>query len=591
MAPKALSLSKPTPPAERSRSSSSTRYSKFGNFSSPPSTPSTAASSTQPPSPASSAAGALVPRPRTKSNSCLGNAGSQIFQPMRPGTLEGKLDAKLAPAGPAPTSPTSSKSLRSTLQSLMSDDAAGVLPADAGADEVHRHEPGPCGRAGLDAGACRAAARRGGPATDILSMMRGTPAPVLLRYLRLCDIVALQFGSAACSQFCCSSESRKLIVPVFSLQRCWLSNVDLPSVEVLYADNMRFGTLDEQDLFMGWLGACASLHAFHCSHNENLLPAKLGGALAKLPGLAVLDLAHNELAVDKRGHSQHDRPLGALFSAVTRFVRVIDLSYNSLRDSHAESLVEALDAACGEHDGCLEQLVLRSNSLGNTAGFAFGQLMRRPAGRRLRRLDMRTNQVESTGACAMLSALKSHAYMREVRIGYNRRNTKQDLETAGLACLLLQQALSAKGCNQLALLDLNNVRIGDHGTKKVATELAANQLLKQLYVTFNDIGPEGAQALAKALKDNSCLEALDIRDNEVLDEGADALACGLKGNVALSRLLVARNEIGTKGAEALAAAVRRNPQLRVDFGASGVDSRHLQDMMRNTPRYGINWWS
>lgn len=197
---------------------------------------------------------------------------------------------------------------------------------------------------------------------------------------------------------------------------------------------------------------------------------------------------------------------------------------------------------------------------------------------------MRTNKVDQQGACAMLSALKTHPRMKEMRVGYNRQNAKEDLETAHLACVLLQRALSQQSCNRLEMLDLNNVRIGSDGIKRMSGALALNTLLTRLDVAFNSIGPEGALALANALERNRHLQHLDLRDNEVGDEGARALATGLVQNHSLRKLLLARNEIGTKGGLALMAALRANAKLHIDFGASGAVGCKLQDAMRRTPR-------
>jgi len=228
-------------------------------------------------------------------------------------------------------------------------------------------------------------------------------------------------------------------------------------------------------------------------------------------------------------------------------------------------------------------LRLRSNYLGNVAGISLGQLMKSPAGAKLWRLDMRTNRVEEEGACAMLDALRHHPQMREMRVGYNRQNMKQDMETTQLACILLRRALATDSCNRLEMLDLNNVRVGNDGMKRMSLALALNTLLKRLDLTFNSIGPEGAKALAHALERNRHLQHLDLRDNEVADEGAQALAQSLvqnQGDSALRKLLLARNEISPHGGMSLLAAIRAHEKLHIDFGATGG---RLQGLMNRTP--------
>jgi len=255
------------------------------------------------------------------------------------------------------------------------------------------------------------------------------------------------------------------------------------------------------------------------------------------------------------------------------------MSYNLLRDEHCVLLVDALVEHAGDTPH-LEHLTLRSNYLGNAAAHALSELMRLPAGSRLRRLDMRTNQVGSGGACALLGALPVHPRMQEIRLGYNRQNSSQDLETCDLVCVLLHKAIAAGSSARLQVLDLNNVRVGDLGARRIAQALVRNRLLRQLHMAFNSLGPDGADAFADALDTNRCLQVLDIRDNEAGDAGAEALARGLHDNFAMRRLHVARNFIGPRGAKALMGAVQQNPRLVVDFGAGGTGAIGFRDKTR-----------
>jgi len=331
------------------------------------------------------------------------------------------------------------------------------------------------------------------------------------------------------------------------------------------------------------LEACSSLTGLYCAHNTHMDVDFLERALRKLPQIRVLDISHSHAGIAGLGHFQKPKSLGPLFGAMPR-LRVLDLSYNMLSDQHAYDLVTALEASTeASGEPFLEELLLRSNYLGNGAGFAFGQLMQSLAGSKLWRLDMRTNRVESEGACSMLDALQVHPRMKEIRVGYNKQNSKEDLQTANLASMLLQKALSEKSQNLLEVLDLNNVRVGDVGARRLSVALAKNTRLRRLDLAFNAIGPEGAESIAKALTSNSVLQELDLRDNELGDEGAQAMSKGLMENTTLSRLQVARNGIGNIGALALLGAVRQNEDLQVEFGASGDGASRLQGMLSRAP--------
>lgn len=406
-------------------------------------------------------------------------------------------------------------------------------------------------------------------------------APSILKFVNVRDIVAFHLGSKAFHACCRSCESGKLLVPTFFLRQQCMAKVELTTVEVLYADDAKLVTYKQNEEFSELLVACTGLKELYCSHNLRAMTKTLAHGLSCLSKLIVLDLAHNGLAVETRGSFKYQQSLDNVFSAFSPQLRILDLSYNSLKDDHAVRLAEALESRCVGNGCGLEQLRVRSNYLGNLAGIAFGRFMSSPAGVKLWQLDMRTNKVQEEGACAMLSALKEHPCMREMRVGYNQKNVKQDLETAHLVCILLQRALSATHRNHLTMLDLNDVRIGDEGMKRMSRALALNTVLTRLDIAFNSIGNEGAKALAFALEHNRHLEHLDIRDNEIGDEGAQALAAGLSNNQSLRIMKLARNSITPCGGLSLMAALRGNSSLHIDFGASGGK---LQGVMRRTPR-------
>eukprot|EP00931_Biecheleriopsis_adriatica_P055504 TRINITY_DN32838_c0_g1_i1.p1 TRINITY_DN32838_c0_g1~~TRINITY_DN32838_c0_g1_i1.p1 ORF type:complete len:624 (-),score=120.29 TRINITY_DN32838_c0_g1_i1:19-1890(-) len=421
-------------------------------------------------------------------------------------------------------------------------------------------------------------------ARDAFFEKRGGEAIWVLKNLRLGSIAAFQFASRSCYGFCHASASRKLILPIFSFQRAFADHVDTASIHTLFMDDVNPSSFQQNEDFASFLEASCSVTELYAARNPSIDPKRLARALEHLSHLEVFDISHSQLAAEGRKAVVRLQRLHPFFKALPGRLRVLDLSYNLLEDEHACALVTALEASAQATDSaCLEELLLRSNNLGNGAGHVFGQFMQSQAASRLWRLDMRTNRVEADGACAMLTALQVHPRMKEMRVGYNRQNTKEDLETAKLASLLLQKALSTRSKNQLELLDLNNVRIGDTGMRRIAVALHQNTQLLRLDLAFNSIGPEGAESLALALESNYTLRELDLRDNEMADQGAEVLSKGLLQNSGLRRLQIARNGIGRIGALALLAAVRENEQLQVEFGASGDGSSKLQGMLSRMP--------
>lgn len=422
-------------------------------------------------------------------------------------------------------------------------------------------------------------------AKDAVWAKRDGESVWVLKHLRLRDIAALQLASKNCHNFCRSSDSQKMILPTFVFQRRWLDHLDFQFVETVNADDANLVTLAQNQEFANLLKSCSSLMELYCARNTRLDMRILAQGVKSCNQLAVLDVSHCRLALDDSMRWARPQKLAPLLVALRPQLRLLDLSYNLLGDDHAYEIVTALEElteATGEAH--IEELLLRGNYLGNGAGHVFGQFMQGKAASRLWRLDMRTNAVEADGACSLLTALQKHPHMREMRVGYNKQNKSQDLETAKLASVLLQKALGSKSNNRLEVLDLNNVRVGDTGARRIAIALVDNLLLRRLDLAFNSIGPEGAEAMAAALEKNYTLQELDLRDNELGDEGACALAKGLRQNSGLKRVQLARNGIGPSGALALMQAIRENEALQIEFGASGDGSARLQGMLSRAPR-------
>lgn len=403
------------------------------------------------------------------------------------------------------------------------------------------------------------------------------PAAPILRHLRMRDTGSLLAASRALRAYCVAPTGR-MVVPTFNYRQHRVEKVDLTSIEVMYADDAGIINIENNTAFASCLAECNSLQCLYCSHNSKLIVAICASGLGKLGELSVLDLSHNRLAVDDHRNFEREQPVGPLIAALPPRLRFLDLSYNLLHDEHVFLLVDGLEASCSSGTPpVLEQLLLRSNYLGNGAGFALASFMKSASGACLSRLDLRTNRIEADGACQMLSALQSHPNMREMRVGYNRQNKQQDLQTAGLASVLLRKALAANAKTKLEFLDLNNVRIGDSGIRQLSHSLALNNVLRRLDIAFNSIGPEGAEALGHALEANDHLREVDLRDNDIGDDGAVSLARGLGSNNSLRKIQVARNGISSRGVLALLGAVKARDQLNIDFGASGAGSlNHLQ---------------
>lgn len=124
----------------------------------------------------------------------------------------------------------------------------------------------------------------------------------------------------------------------------------------------------------------------------------------------------------------------------------------------------------------------------------------------------------------------------------------------------LCQAL-AVNCN-LRVLDLENVGLGDEGTRLVGSALQRNRTLRTLNLSGNQIGRLGAQYLAVALQSNQSLRELNLWDNGLGNAGAEELAKGISVNHDLVSLNLCKNEITNQGAQLLVQAVKRTYSIK-----------------------------
>jgi Ran GTPase-activating protein (RanGAP) involved in mRNA processing and transport len=111
-------------------------------------------------------------------------------------------------------------------------------------------------------------------------------------------------------------------------------------------------------------------------------------------------------------------------------------------------------------------------------------------------------------------------------------------------------------------LYLTDNEIGDAGLAAIAASLGGNGTVQRLGLDCNDVGDAGAAAVASALRSNTTVQQLDLIKNRISDIGAGAIASALEVNSALTEVNLRENSIGDTGASALAMALKRNSSLR-----------------------------
>ncbi|NDD91830.1 hypothetical protein EBZ37_07070 [bacterium] len=135
--------------------------------------------------------------------------------------------------------------------------------------------------------------------------------------------------------------------------------------------------------------------------------------------------------------------------------------------------------------------------------------------------------------------------------------------TGGLQALMLGACSS-----RIAVLELLDAQIGDHGTLVIADALQGHHWLRRLTLQRNRIAQEGAQALA-LLSRTSGLIDLNLAHNEVGEKGAEAFADCLAASK-LCILDLASNAIAPAGASKLALALQNSRLAFLDLSDNGI---------------------
>jgi len=171
-------------------------------------------------------------------------------------------------------------------------------------------------------------------------------------------------------------------------------------------------------------------------------------------------------------------------------------------------------------------------------------------------------------------------------------------------CLTLPSVIALaeglKSCTNLRTLDLFNHNISPDGTVALAQSLKSCKYLQTLYLHCNTIGSDGAVALAESLKSctnlltfdlsSNCigsdgavalaslkefsnLQTLNLGYNNICSDGAVALAKSLKSCTHLKKLFLSSNNLGSEGAVALAEGLKTCTNLlTLDLSSNNIDS-------------------
>jgi Leucine-rich repeat (LRR) protein len=170
----------------------------------------------------------------------------------------------------------------------------------------------------------------------------------------------------------------------------------------------------------------------------------------------------------------------------------------------------------------------------------------------LEKLYLGGNGLRDSGVQAICSCIQSQSRcpMKRLDLRYN------DIGSSGAAAIA---EILVKNANNLAYLYLEGNQIGDDGASALAVAIQDPKLpLQELFLGGNQIGPFGASKLAQALATNTSLQKLYLEGNCIGPEGAVSFTSILNHmgtNTHLKHLYVDNNGIGKEETMNLARAL------------------------------------
>ncbi|XP_061124921.1 NACHT, LRR and PYD domains-containing protein 3-like isoform X2 [Syngnathus typhle] len=227
-------------------------------------------------------------------------------------------------------------------------------------------------------------------------------------------------------------------------------------------------------------------------------------------------------------------------------LRELDLSHNDLRDDG----LEALAARLAKPQCTLQVLGLQCCNLSKKSCEALASVLSSSCS--LRELDLSLNDLYDDGLEALATGLaKPQCTLQGLKLIHCNLSKK--------SCEVLASVLSSPG--SLRELELGDNDLGDDGLEALAAGLAKPQCTLQV-LAFNSckLSKKSCEALASILSSPCILRELYLTHNDLCDDGLEALAAGLaKPQCTLEVLKLWNCKLTKKSCEALAKALRSNP--------------------------------
>ncbi|XP_076137895.1 uncharacterized protein LOC143121421 [Alosa pseudoharengus] len=237
--------------------------------------------------------------------------------------------------------------------------------------------------------------------------------------------------------------------------------------------------------------------------------------------------------------------LASALTSLSSRLRLLDLSWNDLRDSGVELLCSALS-----HQNCkLEELWLQGCKLTEKSCSYLASALTSLSSR-LRLLELSENDLQDSGVELLCSAL-SHQNCKLEKLRLQGCNLTEK------SCSYLASALTSLS-SRLRLLDLSENDLQDSGVELLCSALShQNCKLEKLRLQGCNLTEKSCSYLASALTSlSSRLRLLDLSRNDLLDSGVELLCSALSHqNCKLEELQLQVCELTEKSCYYLASAL------------------------------------
>jgi Ran GTPase-activating protein (RanGAP) involved in mRNA processing and transport len=287
----------------------------------------------------------------------------------------------------------------------------------------------------------------------------------------------------------------------------------------------------------------------------------------------VFGKVHNESKIDFRNAGLKDVEISTIFSLVhSRYDTLthLDLSKNSI------SSISPLLCDFIAQSRCLKLLFLNENALTDVCAHLIAKSLE--VNNSIEWFDLRSNQIEDSGASDLLKAVCKHKKIWKVFL-LNNRFDKNHIIKLGCDLMCIEKTDLNKITKDFETLrdyintckenkpenifsfDFSWNAIRSEGIQLFAQNVHFFKNLKLLYLRNNDIVDEDACILFDALFESQQIKLLDLSDNKISNTGAAHLADKV---VSYSRnifLILDQNEISNYGAEKLFGAMKNNVKI------------------------------